>query len=387
MYETIVQNLAAESFRYDTLEGREHLVVPTVMIREGVWAGSKGPLLYTKEELAKNVTGWDHKPLVVYHPAMQGKAISACDPAVLNTQKVGVILNTRLDGDKLKTESWIDVAKANKVDPRIVPAILARNKTEVSTGLFHGDSQEPGTWNEKAYSGKATDLRPDHLAILPDVAGACGVKDGAGLLANAADPKVVTEYVEALNRSLALMGLTVRPLATNADTGGGNVDKKTKVDTLVKNGRFVEADRDWLMGLPDDKFEKVTKEATPATTPSQNQAVPVPPVLTAQQYIQQAPPEIAAVLNNALASMEQEKAGLVKTITANANNPFTAEFLNTKGLDELRGLARLAGTQPTQNAMFLPNYTGAAGGMPPTANATPPAPLPVPTWDSTDAKK
>ena len=41
-----------------------------------------------------------------------------------------------------------------------------------------------GDWNGKAYVGIARNYRPDHLAILPDMKGACSIADGAGLCRN-----------------------------------------------------------------------------------------------------------------------------------------------------------------------------------------------------------
>ena len=69
---------------------------------------------------------------------------------------------------------------------------------------------------------------------------------------------------------------------------------------------------------------------------------------------------------------EQDK--LVKEITANADNTFTEEFLRTKGLDELRGIAALAAKPatadaPTGNQGGVPMFIGQATPTGPTANA------------------
>lgn len=176
--EQLTFNLAGK-IRHEQLEGRDHLVVPAVMIVEGVLNGSKGPLYYPAEELSKSPAVWNHKPLVVYHP--KG---TACDPVVLNTRKVGVILNTKWDAPKLRTEAWIDVAAANRVDKRIIESLEANKPVEVSTGLFTRNEavDPPATFNGKEYTAIARDYAPDHLAILPDMIGACSIEDGAGLL-------------------------------------------------------------------------------------------------------------------------------------------------------------------------------------------------------------
>ena len=178
--------------RYDTLEGREHIVAPMVMITEGVHAGSNGPLLYEPGPMEESVPAWNHKPVVVYHPEVNGKHVSACSPAQLNARKVGLILNTRFDRAKvngkmihrLPAECWLDVKRVAEVDERIMAALESSTPMEVSTGLFHKPVAKEGVWNGKGYTAAATAFAPDHLALLPDKAGACGLADGAGLLLN-----------------------------------------------------------------------------------------------------------------------------------------------------------------------------------------------------------
>lgn len=162
--------------RTELLEGREHWVVPMVMMTEGVWNGSHGSMLYRAEELSKSSSRWNHKPIVVYHPTT-----TAADPAILNTRKIGVVLRTRWDG-KQRAEAWIDKQRAAAVDARVVQAILNREKMEVSTGLFVDRKDVPeNTFNGRSYAAEAVNHSPDHLAILPDQLGACSIADGAGL--------------------------------------------------------------------------------------------------------------------------------------------------------------------------------------------------------------
>ena len=51
---------------------------------------------------------------------------------------------------------------------------------EVSTGLFSEIEPKPGVFKGRHYKGVVRNLRPDHLAILPDSIGACSIADGAG---------------------------------------------------------------------------------------------------------------------------------------------------------------------------------------------------------------
>jgi len=189
LFSNVTLNLKADKAktRYETLEGKQYLVVPCVMLTEGVHEGSQGPLYYPAKELSKIPAIWNAKPVVVYHPQMNGMSISACDPVIFEKQKIGILMNTKWEDGKLKTECWIDEEKTKAVDERVINAISTGQMMEVSTGLFTDNEQTEGEWNGEKYEQIARNYRPDHLAILPDLKGACSIADGAGLLRNAAE--------------------------------------------------------------------------------------------------------------------------------------------------------------------------------------------------------
>jgi hypothetical protein len=164
--------------RNDTMEGKDYLVAPMVMMVEGVLNGTNGPLYYPEEELMKTPGVWNHKPVVVYHP----QSGSACDPGILTNRKIGVIMNTIFEDGKLKAEAWLDPERMDLVDDRISAAIQNKSVMELSTGLYTDNEEVPGEFNGTQYDAIARNYRPDHLALLPDQIGACSVKDGAGFL-------------------------------------------------------------------------------------------------------------------------------------------------------------------------------------------------------------
>jgi hypothetical protein len=157
-----------------------------VMLTEGVHEGSDGPLYYPEEELEKIPAVWNHKPVVVYHPEINGQGVSACDPDIINNRKLGVILNTTYEKKtkRLKAEAWIETDRAEKVDERVLEAIKNNQMMELSTGLFVDVEESEGDWKDENFVGIARNFRPDHLALLPDKKGACSIKDGAGFLRN-----------------------------------------------------------------------------------------------------------------------------------------------------------------------------------------------------------
>ncbi len=166
------------------LEGRDHFVVPAVLLVEGVHAGSRGPVYYPADELRRSAPAWNGRPVVVYHPDMGLANGYADNPTVWGRQKIGVLFNTRFVKKALKAEAWIDCERVRRVDERVLNAIQRRQVVEVSTGLTFPLVDREGTWNGENYVMVARHLKPDHLAILPDRKGACSIADGAGLVRN-----------------------------------------------------------------------------------------------------------------------------------------------------------------------------------------------------------
>lgn len=178
-------NSSAGLVRNDTMEGKDFLVVPMIMMLEGVHTGSGGPLYYPADELSKTPEVWNHKPVVVYHPTQNGKGISACSPDVLSAHKIGVIMNAHFTSlGQLKAEAWLEEERVKKVDERILNAIQEKKILELSTGLFTDNEMTDGEYEGDKYVAIARNYRPDHLAVLPDKIGACSVADGAGFCRN-----------------------------------------------------------------------------------------------------------------------------------------------------------------------------------------------------------
>ena len=170
--------------RTATLEGKTHFVVPMVMLTEGVHNGSNGPILYQADDLRASLQAWNGRPVVVYHPQLNGRGVSACDPDIVNRYKIGTVFNARFDGKRLTAEAWIDQERVGQVDDRVLQTILHNRQMEISTGLYFGFDVGEGTWNGQPYIATARNHQPDHLAILPDLKGACSISDGCGLMRN-----------------------------------------------------------------------------------------------------------------------------------------------------------------------------------------------------------
>lgn len=177
--------IAANSVRRERSGGRDWLVAPVSMIVPGVLPGSRGALYYPDDEVASSAPAWDGVPITVGHPRGGSGYVTAKDKSVLDRQGIGEVRASTFNG-KLRAEAWIDVARAARVDRRVVDNLEANGQMEVSTGLFTDNepAQNGAHHNGRAYAATARRYRPDHLAILPDERGACSVQDGCGLNVN-----------------------------------------------------------------------------------------------------------------------------------------------------------------------------------------------------------
>ena len=171
---------------------KAHLVIPVVMMVEGVHNGNQGAIYHPIEELGKVPASWNGIPVVINHPEEEGIAVSANSPDIIDNVTVGRVYNTSVDGNKLKAEVWIDEDKLNTVCPKVLDNINDTKEVEVSLGMFTDNEESEGEWNGEKYVKIARNHRPDHLAILPDAIGACSCADGCGLGAN----KLNTENME-----------------------------------------------------------------------------------------------------------------------------------------------------------------------------------------------
>lgn len=175
-------------YRRERLNGRRYLVVSATIIVPGVLNGSRGALLYPKEEVAANPGMWNDIPVTLGHPYHLGQNVSAKYPGILDRSGLGVIRNDRYANGKRKVEVWLDEKRTKRLAPDIRNAVMSGQPVEVSTGLYtENDDAPPGaSHNGRAYDYIARNYHPDHLAVLRGQVGACSVQDGCGLGVNAA---------------------------------------------------------------------------------------------------------------------------------------------------------------------------------------------------------
>jgi len=176
------------AIRTAEFEGRDHLVVPVIMmVGDSVVRplGSTGPEFVPAEELGALPAAWDGEPVMTDHPSIEGQMVSANIPVILETMAFGQCFNTAFRNGSLQTEAWLDREKATALGGDaevVVERVLAGEIVEVSVGCWITAVHESGkSPTGDSYDSKWTEIAPDHLALLPvGTEGACSVEMGCG---------------------------------------------------------------------------------------------------------------------------------------------------------------------------------------------------------------
>ena len=130
------------SIRTAELFSEEHTIIPCIALVEGVlWpANAPAPEFALAEEFGRFPDGWNGRPVVYDHPKINGEAVSASHPDVLEDVGFGQLFNTSVSNGKLKTEIWINEERVKNMSEDVQDAVdrlkSGDDTIEVSTGLF-----------------------------------------------------------------------------------------------------------------------------------------------------------------------------------------------------------------------------------------------------------
>lgn len=166
--------------RREKFDDVEHLILPVIAAQEMVM----NDLFYPAEEFQQWANTWNGIPIPVRHPQINGIFISAKSPRIHEQNNIGWFYNVEFTDDKkLKGEIWLNLEKIEKLGHQdIVSKFESGEIMEVSTGLFSNIENTPGEFNGVPYKGIVRNIRPDHLALLPDEVGACSIAAGCGAM-------------------------------------------------------------------------------------------------------------------------------------------------------------------------------------------------------------
>ena len=356
-------------------QGKEHLVVPVVMMVEGVRNGSHGPLFHSITELGKFPESWNGIPVVINHPERNGVNVSANYPDILEAA-VGKVFNTHVKGTKLVAEAWLDIEKLNTISPEVLVAINGGELLEVSLGIFTDNELISGEFNDEHFEAIAKNHRPDHLALLPCSVGACSVFDGCGLGANkeggimSKDEKS-PDVFEDVELKLHEADNKTWEIVSNDEVvaeGSGfirtkfNVNKKKEVTEMAENvkkctpcveekvneliannqSKFTEEDREWLVSLDESRLDKLTPTVIEKEKIVEVNVLSDDDKKAITAYRQQ---------------LKEKREKLIQAIVDNTKDVWTTEILNDMDDDKLERLSKSVKREEiTDYSMNAPSF-------------------------------
>lgn len=221
--ERTIRTHAGGVTRVEQWDGKDWLVVETVAVISKVLNGE----LLPAESLAI-AEAWNGRAVPIRHPKANGLFVSANSPAILSEFNVGYFFNARTEphplGAKLAGEMWIDLERAQSIPDAagVVERLNNGDTIEVSTAYFCMIRDETGTYNGEAYNGVQFDIKPDHVAILPDQEGACSIADGCGVGRTNSEEGEDAEPVANLDGAASAMVAVHLSPATAAAFAGGD---------------------------------------------------------------------------------------------------------------------------------------------------------------------
>lgn len=324
----IYKKIKQDSYSVETKKyrGKNHLVIPVIMMVEGVHHGSQGPMLHKIDELAKFPESWNGMPVVINHPEIDGINVSANRPDILEQQEIGKIFNTYVkDMKKLAAEVWLDEEMLKTYSQEILDQIQKGIPLEVSLGMFTDEDFVTGEFEGEHYESIAKNHRPDHLALLPGAVGACSLADGCGLGVNTDQSEKDLKVAEIMfNQSLKKED---QKMAEKVEC---TPCVKKKVDDLIINsqGKYTEMHREMLESLNEDLLDKI---AQPTIVEKE-----IERIVEKEVQVNVLSNEDKAALEYGKTQLKENREKLVKRILSNTKDVWTEELLNAKDLDDLK---------------------------------------------------
>jgi hypothetical protein len=321
-FETYSNTATAYQVRTKTYQGRKHLIVPVVMMINGVHSGSHGPILHTDAEFGKFPASWDGIPVMIGHPKLDGSYVSANVPEVME-QAVGRVFHSHIKDGKLKAEVWLDKQRMIAQSPEALSYIMQNRALDVSIGVFSDDDPIPGEYNGENYIAIARNHRPDHLALLPGEQGACSWADGCGIRANVDGNSIISNNTKK-KREMADNNLTSCFLG--------------KVEKIAANANLpfsTDEDKEFLLTQTEQKLDAILVLAEPKIVEVEKVVEKeVPQALSAEDQ---------EALNYGKQALKEKRDSLIEGVKVNAKGVWTDEDLANMSNEHLEKLNKTFG--------------------------------------------
>jgi hypothetical protein len=180
----VTNELDTSSIRYEDFRGREWLVAPVTAMR----AMNLDKGYVPSHEIKKSASAWNGTPITMNHPRSEtGELVSANSPDIAEKTWMGYLFNVHAanGGERLDGEAWYDIEHCKQLGGRatnVIEKLLSDEPVSVSTSYFF-DRLPAGNYDDEYREKVSGNLRPDHLATLPDTKGACSIEQGCKVAA------------------------------------------------------------------------------------------------------------------------------------------------------------------------------------------------------------
>ena len=234
----IACRLAGNILREEIVNGRRHIVVPVVAMVEGVHQGIVAPgqpaprSFYSFSELSRSAASLAGVPVTLYHPMTDTELVSA-NSAVGQPFVIGQVHNVRAENNRLHAEAWLDVEQLTTKSPETLQGLNAGTSIDVSLGILSDVIKATGTWLSEIYDEIMTNIRFDHLALLPGISGACSWADGCGVRVNKGNIQTKKESDMKLSVFQKLTQLASRAMERLYNNEASHDDIRDKLYTWV----------------------------------------------------------------------------------------------------------------------------------------------------------
>lgn len=227
MQVNVTTTVNSKQIRMETLNGREHYVLPSYTLPSNVVMNR---VLYPAAEIDKHYKGLEGTLAPLGHPTVDGEFVSASSPEGLNVGYVGAWnRNVQKSGDRIYMEKWVDVEVAGRTEngkrlleicKKAVDGEQVRVHTSVALFI------DPQPVDNPEYDNVARIIAMDHDAILLDEPGAATPEQGVGLMVNADKASALHVHEGALE-------------------GKGYRQKLDEIDMAVRAHFVKDNSRDW----------------------------------------------------------------------------------------------------------------------------------------------
>lgn len=187
------------TIRYETHNGREHMVIPSFTLPDGVVMNGG---MYPHDEIEKSYKSLEGTLAPLSHPQVDGDYVAANQAEAINAHHIGAWnRNVKRIGNRVALEKWVDIefAKTTEGGRQLIEAVNNGSPIHTSTGIFLNREMTP---NADGYGWIARDMTFDHDAILLHEVGAATPEDGVGMMVN--KTLVINSVVPTVNDDEAL---------------------------------------------------------------------------------------------------------------------------------------------------------------------------------------